>query len=95
MEQAAISEFRLYRLSSVTLVPHVFVCDISGNSQKLNLENRFIDQGRRSPLQQQQQQQRGGSMEIIQIVTIFIILTLQLPSGGGRVRWLWLTNDVN
>ena len=46
MEQAAISEFRLYRLSSVTLVPHVFVCDISGNSQKLNLENRFIDQGR-------------------------------------------------
>ena len=94
MEQAAISEFRLYRLSSVTVVPHVFVCDISGNSQKLNLENRFIDQGRRSPLQQQQQQ-RGGNMEIIQIVTIFIILTLQLPSGGGRVRWLWLTNDVN
>ena len=46
MEQAAISEFRLYRLSSVTVVPHVFVCDISGNSQKLNLENRFIDQGR-------------------------------------------------
>ena len=91
MEQAAISEFRLLRLSSVTVVPHVFVCDISGNSQKLNLENRFIDQGRRSPLQQQ----RGGSMEIIQIVTIFIILTLQLPSGGGRVRWLWLTNDVN
>ena len=94
MEQAAISEFRLYRLSSVTVVPHVFVCDISGNSQKLNLENRFIEQGRRSPLQQQQQQ-RGGNMEIIQIVTIFIILTLQLPSGGGRVRWLWLTNDVN
>ena len=43
MEQAAISVFRL---PSVTVVPHVFVCDISGNSQKLNLENRFIDQGR-------------------------------------------------
>ena len=71
--------------------PHVFVCDISGNSQKLNLENRFIDQGRRSPPQQQQ----GGNMEIIQIVTILIILTLQLRSGGGRERWLWLTNDVN
>ena len=91
MEQAAISEFRLYRLSSVTVVPHVFVCDISGNSQKLNLENRFIDQGRRSPLQQQQQQ-RGGNMEIIQIVTIFIILTLQLPSGGGRERCCAVAN---
>ena len=45
MEQAEISEFILLRLSSVTVVPHVFVCDISGNSQKLNLENRFIDQG--------------------------------------------------
>ena len=91
MEQAEISEFILLRLSSVTVVPHVFVCDISGNSQKLNLENRFIDQGRRSPPQQQQ----GGNMEIIQIVTILIILTLQLRSGGGRERWLWLTNVVN
>ena len=91
MEQAEISEFILLRLSSVTVVPHVFVCDISGNSQKLNLENRFIDQGRHSPPQQQQ----AGNMKIIQIVTILIILTLQLRSGGGRERWLWLTNDVN
>ena len=90
MEQAEISEFILLRLSSVTVVC-VFVCNISGNSQKLNLENRFIDQGRRSPPQQQQ----GGNMEIIQIVTILIILTLQLRSGGRRERWLWLTNVVN